>query len=289
MKRPIALITDSASNLPAAVAQELGIRVVAGSFAFADERLGDEPQAMAGMYRRMSASSQAPRTFGPTEAAWTRAFRDGLNEADAVVCLVTPFDVSSSFTTASAAMLAIQFDQTEARIKIVNPGVGSAGLASLLVALANVVAARSDLDDFLETLESIEPACDSLFVPADMDWLRRSGRLALIEERLGELDDAYPVLRVGTRITGVARAESHEEAMECAVRLVGQRAGPESPLAITVAHAGAPATAQRVAKLACAAYRDSSIATTELASAIGAQLGPGAIGIGAAPRTVGKG
>lgn len=288
MKKSIALITDSASDLPPELADELGIRVVPGSFAFADERAADEPSAAPLVYARMRESGHAPRTFGPTEAAWATAFREGLEEARSVACLVTPFDIASSFTTASAAMLAIQYEEPESHIKIVNPGVGSVGLASLLGSLAYTCEDRCEMDELLETIESLEPACNSLFVPATLEWLHRSGRLALVEERLGDLEGAYPVLRVGTRLTGVGRAASHEECLELAVGMVAGRTDSGAPLTITIAHADSGDTAQRAAKMVCAAYPDSVIGVTNLTATIGAQLGPGAIGIGAAPRGAAK-
>ena len=281
MKKPIALVTDSVSNVPPTLATELGVRVVPASYAFADERVSDGSASAADLYARMRSTGEAPRTFGPTEALWKQSFLEGLAEAEAVCCLVTPFDVASSFTTASAAMLAIQFDQPDARIKIVNPGVGSAGLASLLVTLTRARTAI-DLGGFLELIESVEPGCDTLFVPETPDWLQRSGRLALIEDRLGELEGGSPVVRVGTRITGVARAESREVAVELAVRTVGKRSGPGSRLAITIAHADAGEAAGRAERLACEVYPGSTVEVTGLTATIGAQLGPGSIGIGVA-------
>ncbi len=285
MKNSIALVTDSAANLPAEVAGELGILVAPGSYAFDDERVVEQASALPKMFERMRETGEAPRTFGPTEAAWTGAFLAGLERADSVLCLVTPFDVSSSFTTASAAMLAIQFDRPEARIKVVNPGVGSVGLASLLTSLSQC-AGTQRIEDALESIEALEPASDALFVPGSTAWLERSGRLALIEERLGELDGACPVLRAGTRLTGVSRAETFDDALQAAATAVAVRAGLGRPLVVTIAHADAPASADRAVELVGAGHPGARVVVSNLAATIGAQLGPGTVGIGVAPGRV---
>lgn len=283
MKKSLALVTDSVSNLATSLAGELDVTVVPASFAFDDERLHDGAESNGAMFARMATQGVAPRTFGPTEAAWSDAFRQALDRAGAVACLVTPFDVASSFTTASAAMLAIQFDHPEAQIKIVNPGVGSAGLASLLMTLSRLIERGASLADLVDALETLEPLCDSLFVPVDIAWLERSGRLALIEERLGEIDADIPVVRVGTRITGVAKADNATAALRSAVRAVGHRPGTGTPLNVTVVHAAAPAVAEQAADLMRASYPVENLSIAELTATIGAQLGPGTIGIGVAP------
>lgn len=283
MKKSIALVTDSASNLHPGSARELGIRVVPGSFAFDDEQVLDEPDAVSAMYSRMCSEQKPPRTFGPTEAAWTAAFLAGLEEAESVTCLVTPFDVTSSFTTASAAMLAIQFDRPDARIKIVNPGVGSAGLAALCMTLGSVAAAESSMEDLLATIDELEPKCDSIFVPGELTWMRHSGKLSLIEDRVGGLEEETPILRVGTRMTGLAKSETFEAALAECVQRVGQRPGSTTSLNVTIVHAAAAERATLVADLVRETYPVRELCITELAATIGAQLGPGTIGVGVAP------
>ncbi|HMO53346.1 MAG TPA: DegV family protein [Tepidiformaceae bacterium] len=182
-------------------------------------------------------------------------------------------------------MLAIQFDEPEARIKIVNPGVGSAGLASLLVTIAN--GGLGGLEEALDAIERLEPLCDTIFAPADTCWLRTSGRLSMIEERIGQLESDVPVVRVGTRITGVARASEDNFAASLASAAV-RRAGPARHLNVTIAHAEAEERATKVEAAIREAASVASIETVPLLASIGAQLGPGAVGLGVAPAHCGE-
>src|SRR4249920_1042280 len=106
--RQVALVIDSTAGLSAELAQELNITVVSASHAFADERALDCETDWDAFYQRMARHEEAPRTFGVPEASWRQAFELALEAAGSVVALVTPFDVSPSFTTAVAAMLALQ-------------------------------------------------------------------------------------------------------------------------------------------------------------------------------------
>ncbi|GIW17674.1 MAG: hypothetical protein KatS3mg064_0831 [Tepidiforma sp.] len=282
----VQLVTDSTTCLGAEAAADLGVLTAAGSFAFEDERMADDERAWRAAYERIRAGARLPRTFAPPEAAYLAHFRPAAEAGQDVLCLVTPFDVSPSFTTASAAMLTVQDDLPDARIKISNPGVGHAGLGALLTTAAGLVQEGRPLDDLLAHLEELEPRADALVVPADTRWLEESGRLALVEEKLGELEDGLPVLRIGTRVTGVARAATHEAALEEAVRRVGQRAGG-AQLNVVVAHAAAPGLAEEAADRVRRAYAVERLIVTELSMAIGAVVGPGAVAIGAAPAGAG--
>ena len=188
----VAIVTDSTAGLSPAVAAELGISIVPASFAFAEERHLDGAVPWSGVYERMTADGVAPRTFGVAESGFRTAFESGLKRADAVLAIVSPFGVNPSFTTACAAMLAIQFDQPDAKIKVLNAGVGSAGLGALLMSLAACAKAGATVDALLAAIDDLEPRADSLFVPADLAWLARAGRLQMLEERLGPLDGRFP-------------------------------------------------------------------------------------------------
>lgn len=275
----LALVTDSTADIPEAEAAQAGVRVVRARSAFEEHAFSDGELSAGDLYGRMRTEVRAPRPFGVPEAAWRVAFDEALRDSDAVLCLVMPFDVSPSFTTACAAMLSMD----DVPIKILNPGVASAGLCSFVLSLAAGAADGRDLARALVAVDEIEPLCDTVFVPADVEWLARAGRLQLIEDRIGEIGDGTPVVRVGTRITGVALAASHQAAIAKAVESAGQRAGDGTPVIVTIDHADNPDLAQRFAKMMEARWNVERVIVTELSATIGSQLGPGTVGIGVAP------
>jgi DegV family protein with EDD domain len=285
MKQHLALVTDSSADMPATLSAELGVIVVPTRFAFDQDTHTDQTLSAEEFYGRMRAEAHPPRTFGAPEAAFRAAFEQALEGADSVLCLVTPFDVSPSFTTASAATLSMD----DVDIKILNPGVASAGLCALLTSLAPGVAAGWTREQVISVLDVIEPQCDTLFVPADVKWLEQAGRLPLIEDRIGEVEASTPIVRVGTRITGVALEPTRTAAIARAVAAAGTRADPGSRLNVTVTHADAPQLADEVAARMQARWDIARLVITELGSTLGSQLGPGTIGIGVAPVAAGEG
>lgn len=285
MNQRLALVTDSSSDIPGTLSAELGVLVVPTRFAFDHDTHVDQTLSAQEFYGRMRVESHSPRTFGAPESAFREAFERALEGANAVLCLVTPFDVSPSFTTASAAMLSM--DNVD--IKILNPGVASVGLCALLTSLAPGVTAGWTREHVINVLDIIEPQCETLFVPADTTWLERAGRMPLIEDRIGQVDGATAIVRVGTRITGVTQESTRAAAIAKAVAIAGARADPGSRLNVTVTHADAPQLADEVAARMRARWSVARMVVTELGSTLGSQLGPGTIGIGVAPVAAGEG
>ncbi len=276
----LTLVTDTTADLPPALARELGITVARASVAFEARRYMDGELPAEAFYQRMRETGETPLPSGVPEKEFMQAFEAGLEKGE-VVCLVMPFDVIPTFTTASAAMLGLE--ERGKAVKITNPGVASAGLCSLLVSLAGGVGRGWDRERLLAALDRLEPECDCLFVPGDVRWLRQAGRLGLIEEKLGPIEDRFPIVRVGTRVSAAGLGESREAAVERAIELAGLRAGAGREVVVTIDHADAPEEARQAAAMAQSHHRVARLVMTHLSPTIGSQLGPGAIGIGVAP------
>ncbi|MGE5594970.1 MAG: DegV family protein, partial [Hyphomicrobiales bacterium] len=193
----LVIVTDSSADLPPEVSGGERVVVVPATFGFEAHAMPDGELSSAAFYERMQKEAKPPRPFGVPEASFRRAFQEILGRGDEPMCIVMPFDVNPSFTTASAAMLSLD----DADIKVVNPGVASAGLCALLITLIDGLERGWGRKEVLDAIDGLAPQCDSLFAPADVAWLERAGRLKLVEEKLGEVEDGSPVVRVGTRIT----------------------------------------------------------------------------------------
>lgn len=279
VKRRVALVTDSSADLTAEVREESGASVVPVRIGYGDTVVDDHTIPLTEFYRKMRAGAPLPHVLGATEEQFTNAFAAALGEAETVLCLIAPFDTTSTFWMASKA--AQKFER--GAVKVLNPGVASAGLCSLITALAPYARSGQGLDVLLAAIDLLEPYCDTLFVPGSMRWLDRGGRRRAIEERVGEVGDGVAIVRVGTRFTGVSAEASHETAVERAVAMAGLRAGDGTQIIVTIAHADAPEVATQAADLMQRRWNVVRTIVTELSVTIGTQVGPGSIGIGVSP------
>lgn len=271
----VAIVTDTTADLPAG---EPDVEVVPARVAFADRYFTDAEITPAEFFRRMSETGEVPMASSPSEDDFLAAFERALQAGGPVLCLVTPLDLIPSFTAANAAAV----DLRGSPVQVVNPGVASAGLGSLVLALLGAVRAGADRDRVVDLIDELAPRCDTLFVPASLDWLERNGRLAEVEQRLGPLEETA-VVRARTRITGVAAAASTSEGYDRLVEEVGRRAGEDCPLIAVVSHAANPTGAASVADRLESRWKIDRLVVSALSPTFGSQFGPGSVGVGVAP------
>jgi DegV family protein with EDD domain len=279
----VALLTDTTADLPPILQAELGVRVCRASASFAEHSYVDGELPSGEFFGRMRTAAAPPIPSAVTEDEFRAAFEAALAEAHDAVCLLMPFDVVASFTTAGIVAAELERAHAGRRAKVINAGVASAGLGALVASLADGVRAGMGLTDVVAAVDEHGPLCDALFVPESSEWLARTGRLELICDKLGELEDDALVARAGTRITGVARCPDRAAALARAVELVGKRAGGDRPLVVLIDHAGSPDLAGELAERVRLRWKVERLVVTELSPTFGSQLGPGAIGIGVAP------
>lgn len=277
-----ALVTDTTADLPPELAAELGIEIAAASIAFRDHTFVDGTLPSTDFYARLEASPDTPVPSSPAQEQFTAAFTRALDRAERALCLLAPLGVTPTYTNANAAALVAELSS---RVTISNPGVASAGLCALLVSLGTHLAAHPETNapELLALVDDLSPRCDTLFVPASIDWLEQAGHLRLIQDRTGVIEDETPIVRVGTRITGVALAADQAAGIAEAAKRLSGRLGEPGPVVAVIDHAGAPDRVSEAERLLRESYDIARLVVTELSPTIGAQVGPGAVGLGIAP------
>ena len=106
---PVTIVTDSAADLPAERAAELGITVVPLTIRFGDDEYVDgvdlDPAAF---YAKMAELDVLPATAAPSPGAFEEAFRT--SGGDAVVCINLSSQLSATMQSAEAGAKAVGGD-----------------------------------------------------------------------------------------------------------------------------------------------------------------------------------
>src|SRR5437764_13911536 len=101
----VRVVTDSAADLTAEFAAELGVRVVPLTIRFGSEEFVDRKDLTpAEFYARCAASPVLPETAAPSPGAFAAAFRAAFDDgADAVVCVNLSSGLSATMQSAQNA------------------------------------------------------------------------------------------------------------------------------------------------------------------------------------------
>ena len=105
----VRIVTDSACDLDADEAEELGIEIVPLSIRFGDEEYTDRVDlSVSDFYAKLASSDTLPETAAPSPGAFEAAFRrlaeDG---ADEIVCINLSLDLSATGQAARSAATAV--------------------------------------------------------------------------------------------------------------------------------------------------------------------------------------
>ncbi|HLM05387.1 MAG TPA: DegV family protein [Blastococcus sp.] len=279
---PVAVITDSTAYLPPDLVEGYGIHVVplyvvlAGRSGREGIDIGPEDVARALTTRGQTVSTSRPTT-GDFVAAYRGALADG---ADRIVSIHLSAELSS--TSDAARLAAAQVG--EHIVTVVDSRSAAMGAGFAVLAAARSAAAGADAEDVAEAAREIAAETRTYFVVDTLEHLRRGGRIGSAAAILGSALAVKPVLHVQDgRVVPLEKVRTSARALNRLVQRAVEGAG-DGPVSVAVHHLAAEERAQRLAgelRERLPALRELHV--SELGAAIGAHVGPGAVGIVVAP------
>ena len=278
----VAVVTDSTAYLPAAVVEEYGIEVVplyvvlAGRSGREGSEIGPDDVA-----RALSVRGQSVSTSRPTPGDFVAAYRRCLGGAtDRLVSIHLSAELSS---TGDAARLAAS-QVGEHVVTVVDSRSTAMGMGFAVIAAARAAAEGADAQTVAEVARDTAAATRTFFVVDTLEHLRRGGRIGSAAAVLGTALAVKPVLHVRDgRVVPLEKVRTTARAVNRLVQHAVEAAG-DAPVSVAVHHLAALERAERLA----AELRQQlptlvDLYVSELGAAIGAHVGPGAVGVVIAP------
>lgn len=279
---PVAVVTDSSAYLPDELVEGYGIHVVPlyvvlpGRSGREGSDIGSEEVA-----RTLALRGQTVSTSRPTPGDFVAAYRRALDEgADRLVSVHLSSELSGTWDAARLAASQVG----EHIVTVVDSRSAAMGAGFAVLAAARAAAAGSDADTVARTARETAASTTTLFVVETLEHLRRGGRIGAAAAVFGSALAVKPVLHVQDgRVVPLEKVRTSARALNRLVQRAAETAG-EGAVSIAVHHLAAPEKAERLA----AELRDRlpqlrELHVSELGAAIGAHVGPGAVGIVVAP------
>jgi DegV family protein with EDD domain len=278
----VAVVTDSTAYLSDELIEGYGIHVVplyvvlAGHSGREGWDIGPGDVARALGVRGQTVSTSRP-TPGDFVAAYRRALAAG---ADRLVSIHLSSELSGTWDAARLAASQVG----EHIVTVVDSRSAAMGAGFAVLAAARSAAAGADAAAVARAAQETADATRTFFVVDTLEYLRRGGRIGAAAAVLGSALAVKPVLHVQDgRVVPLEKVRTSARALNRLVQRAVEAAG-QGPVSVAVHHLAAPERAERLA----AELRDRlpqlrELHVTELGAAIGAHVGPGAVGIVVAP------
>ena len=275
----LGLLTDSAADLPAAIAAQYGIEVVPCILALDGQSYIDGKDiTREEFYTRLPTFKSAPTTAAPSigdfQASYRKLFDAG---CDQIISLHTAAKLTSIASVARQA--AADFS---GRITVLESGSLSLGFGFQALAAAEAIAGGADLNGTLAAIRSTRERMRVYAALDTLEYVRRSGRVPKAVAALGGMLHIRPVVELAEGdVKPLGAPRTTRRATEKLYTLLTDL-GPLERLAVL--HTNAPVRAKEFLELLVREHCEAlprDILIVNVTAIIGTHLGPNGLGVAA--------
>jgi DegV family protein with EDD domain len=274
-RRPVAIITDSTSDLSPDVTARHGLTVVPLNVHFGDEVFRDQVDITTDEFmRRMATAPKLPTTSQPSVGAFERAFRAAAGNHDDAVCVLISSRLSG---TIQSAEIAARNVEDLIRIEIVDSLNVSYGLGFQVLRAAELAAQGKDAATIAAQLRAGLAAYHVIFFVETLEHLRRGGRIGKAAQLVGSLLQLRPLLRIDEgQVVPFERTRTRKKAIEALVGFATSFGAAEE---LAIIYNTTPDDAQALAARVAPLTPDRPVTVVQLGPVVATHIGPDVLGL----------
>lgn len=276
----VGIVTDSAADLPEAIAERLCIHVVPVRVNLdGRDHLDKVGLSTGAFYRRMATARELPRTSQPPAGDFRRAFDFLAAHHPAVVCVGLSRALSGTLQSAEHAAARAG----DGKVRVFDSVNAAAGQALLAWRAAELAEAGADAEGILRELDRLRPRTLCWAMARDVSHAVRGGRIPRWAEPAVRFTGLTPVAKMTPdgRLAVVGGLIAKAKAPEAFARYIAKRVrralGAETPLRVIVGHCDAREDGERLLAALRTRLRVDAAHLVETGPAIGAHAGRGTL------------
>ncbi|HXF94794.1 MAG TPA: DegV family protein [Gemmatimonadales bacterium] len=280
-RRAVALVTDTACDLPDALVVEHAIGLVPVQLVLGERVYRDRLEMSSEEFFGRLAAGMDATTSQPAPQAFTDAFRDALRGADQVVAVVLSRALSGTCAAAEAAARALG-EAGAPGVTVVNSRSASLGQGLLVLRGAELAARGWSPERITAELERVRDQSGGFFTVANFERLVRSGRVGRARAWVGTRLNLKPVMEIARdgAVEPVARVRGAAAVRRRILDLLDAALAPgPRELRLGVVHAGIPEFARALHDELVERYRPKQCLVHPVTPVIAAHAGLGAWGV----------
>ncbi len=277
-KVKVAIVTDSVANLPTDIIREHNIYVIPQILNWEGQSLLDQIDITTEeFYRRLPLSKDLPKTSQPAPGQFTEHFQKVAEGAESIVAVFVSAALSGTVQSAHLGAEAMG----DFPIEIVDSRSASLGLGLMAVAAARYAAEGHDHHAVAAYVRALVPRLRVMFVVDTLEYLHKGGRIGGAKRLVGSVLSIKPVLHLEDgKIEPLASIRTKSKAIQYMLDVVLEEMRGKSKIHAGVIHANAAEDALYIADKVRSEVSPNELIINELTPVIGANVGPGIVGMG---------
>lgn len=277
------IMTDSDSDLPFALQQEMNIPVVHMPYTMeGQEYLDDLGQTMdyKTYYDKMRSGAH-PTTSALNEFVYLEYFEPILAEGNDLLFIAFSSQLSATINGIYSAREQLLEKYPERKFIVVDTLSISGPQTLLIIKAHEMYKSGASIEEVAAWLEENKLRAQAWFTVDDLVYLKRGGRVSPAAAAIGTLLDLKPILTETCegKLAAAEKVRGRRKAMNYIVdKAVENIVDPKESIAL-VLHADAKADAERLRDLAAAKLPGLTLRIENVGPVIGAHAGPGALAL----------
>ena len=269
----IKIVTDSTADLPAELANELGITVVPLKVCFGEEVYRDRVDISEDdFYKRLLHGPVHPTTTQPTPQDFAEVYRKLSSEADGIISIHISEKLSGTCNSASQG---VKLVENGCPIEVIDSKTTSMALGMIVIAATTLAASGKSLQEIVEGVNKVV-ASVQLFVLFDtLKYLAKGGRIGKAKSLLGSVLSVKPMLTIKDgEFLPVSQARSRSKGIDKLADFVGNADNIED---LAIIYSTTPEEAQLLADRINLTLKLKQVRIARLGPVLGVHGGPGVL------------
>jgi DegV family protein with EDD domain len=274
----VKIMTDSVSDIPVNVAQELDITVIPILFRFGEEVYRDGVDlTLDEFYQKLMSRKDFPHTAVPAPGEIVQAYEDLAEETDQILSIHLAARLSAFY---EAALTARDMVKRKCRIEVVDSLTATAGEGLLVITAAKEAQKGASLEQIIDTVRKFIPKTHVRMAFDTLEYLKWGGRIGKAQALMGSLLKVNPIAGIKEGegdVIGCARARSRAKALDWLYNYVEGFSGRIKELA--VGYATTPDEADAFIERLGSLFPRERIYKSRIGGITGAHVGPHVISV----------
>lgn len=276
MFEKIALLTDSACDLPREIIQKYGIKVLPLKVIYGDKVYSDrediQPEEV---YSRMP--EEIPTTSMPTPDE-VKSMLEQIREEGFSHVLALHLSSNLSGTYQTVKMIAQEIN--DMIIKVIDTKTLSIGSGWIVLEAARGITSGISLDKVMENVQKVQSKVKVYYVIETLEYLRRGGRIGKVAAMLGQFLHLKPIISVDEegRYFTYAKAKGRRKSIEKLAEIVEETVKTKK-INLAVMHGGAKEEFDKLVERLKNLPNIQEFICSDISPTLGVHTGPGLLGV----------
>jgi len=275
----VKVVTDSTAYITADLQRELDLTIVPLSVIFPDESFKETEVDYGYFYSKIDREGVIPTSSQPSQGDMEAVFRRIIGQGHEVAAIFISAELSGTCQSAYAARQAILQDHPQARIEIIDSRTTCMAMGAMVLAAAQAARSGRSLEETVTVAREVQARAGLYFVPANLEYLKKGGRIGGAAALLGSILQIKPILYLSKgKVEVFEKARGTRAALDSLLELLEQQHQTRGLSQVVVINVVAEAKA---AELAIAIHKRFGLAATmsPIGPVIGLHVGPGTLGV----------